>query len=148
MSRLRRHSPQEVAEDLRDVVSGLRRRVRAESGEEARAMPYPLRSALKRLEVDGPLTTADLARAELITPQSAGALVAELEARGWVVRRDDAKDGRRRIVALTAQGRKALTIGRAERQTWLAQAIATHLDADERKTVATAIVLLRRIVDA
>jgi DNA-binding MarR family transcriptional regulator len=140
-----RPTPDEVAEQLRHVVSALRRRARAEGGEEV--LPYPLRSILSRLDVEGPATTADLARAELITPQTAGALVARLEAEGLVTRRDDAKDGRRRVVTLTAAGRKAVAARRAERRSWLAHGIAEHLDAGEQRTLVAALALLRRIVE-
>jgi len=43
-------------------------------------------SVLKRLELGGPATTADLARAERITPQSMGALVATLESATYLAR--------------------------------------------------------------
>jgi DNA-binding MarR family transcriptional regulator len=120
-----RPTPNELAEELRDVLSTLR-----------------------RLDVDGPATTADLARAELVTPQTAGALVAKLEEEGYVTRREDARDGRCRFVALTAAGRKAVAVRRAEKQSWFAQRIADHLDASEQRTLATALTLLRRIINA
>jgi len=147
MPRHARATAEQVAEDLRDVVSALRRRVRAEASDDARALPYPLRSALKRLETDGPQTTADLARSELITPQSAGALVAQLEARAFIVRHADKTDGRRQLISLTATGRKTIAAARKETQSWLAQEIATHMSDEERQTIATALGLLRRIVD-
>jgi DNA-binding MarR family transcriptional regulator len=140
-----RASAEDLAEQLRQVMGPLLRRLRAEPAEQA--LTYPLRSLLRRLEVDGPATTADLARAELITPQTTGALVAELETGGYVTRSDDANDGRRRVVALTAAGRKSMTDGRAARQSWLARRIADRLDADEQRTLATALALLRKIIE-
>jgi DNA-binding MarR family transcriptional regulator len=140
-----RPTPSALAEELRDVLSALRRRARVETTDEG--LPHPHLLILRRLDIDGPATTADLARAELITPQTAGALVAKLEAIGHVMRRDDTDDGRCRFVMLTASGRKAVATCRAERQSWLAQQIADHLDASEQRTLATALVLLRRIVD-
>jgi len=142
-----RHSADEIAQELRHVVSALRRRVRAEVTSGA-PLPYPQLLLLVRLEADGPATTADLARAERITPQAAGALVAKLEARGYVTRRDDANDGRRRLVTSTSAGRKALANGRAQRQSFLSQSIADHLDASEQRTLVTALSLLRKIIEA
>ena len=139
-----RHSADEIAQELRHVVSALRRRVRAEVS--GGIVPYPQLLLLHRLEADGPATTADLARAERITPQAAGALVAKLEAGGYVTRRDDAKDGRRRLVTLTSSGRKALAPGRAQRQSFLSQSIAEHLDASEQRTLVTALSLLRKVI--
>ena len=46
--------------------------------------------------------------AELITPQAMGGLVATLEEAGYVARCHDAEDARRRLVTLTAVGRKVL----------------------------------------
>jgi DNA-binding MarR family transcriptional regulator len=140
-----RPTPSELAEELRDVLSALRRRARLETANDALA--HPLLLVLRRLADDGPATTADLARAELITPQTAGSLVAKLEAMGHVTRREDTHDGRCRFVTLTAAGRKAVAACRAERQSWIAQRIAQHLDASEQRTLTTALALLRRIVD-
>ena len=109
-------------------------------------VPYPQLLLLHRLEADGPATTADLARAEHVTPQAAGALVAKLEAGGYVTRRDDANDGRRRLVALRSAGRKALADGRAQRQSWLSQNIADQLDASEQQVLVTALSLLRKVI--
>jgi DNA-binding MarR family transcriptional regulator len=143
-NRSARWSNSGLAEELRHVLSALTRRARAETADETLA--YPLRLMLRRLDIDGPATTADLARAELITPQTAGALVAKLEAEGYVARRDDARHGRRRLVALTAAGRKAVLARRAEQKGWLAQRIADSLDASEQRALAAALPLLRKII--
>jgi DNA-binding MarR family transcriptional regulator len=141
-----RPTADELAEDLRNVVGSLIRRLRAETADDE-TLPYPLRAMLRRLELDGPATTADLARAEQITPQTAGAFVAKLEAEGHVVRRDDAHDGRRRLVSLTAAGRKAIAAGRAMRRSWLAKRIEEHLDGDDQRALAAVLPVLRKIVE-
>jgi DNA-binding MarR family transcriptional regulator len=132
-----------LAEQLLDVVVGLRRRVRGDYA--GRTLPHPQHAVLKRLEQAGATTTADLARAEMITPQAMGELVATLEDAGYVARRADARDGRRRHVALTAAGRKALAANRAARNRWLASEIDAHFDRDEKRTVATALALLKKL---
>lgn len=133
----------ELAEQLRTVLGTLVRRVRAESPQQS--ISWPQRSVLRRLDADGPMTTADLARAELIKPQTMGALVAELEQAELVARSDDASDGRRRVVSLTRAGSRLLAEGRAARTSWLTHAIDSKLDASEQRTLSSAIELLRRL---
>ena len=137
---------EQIADEIRDLVGLLRRRALAQPGEET--IPYPLRMMLKRIEADGPATTADLARAEHVTPQSAGALVAKLEVEGWVTRRGDATDGRRQLLLLSAAGRKALATRRAEQRTWLAGVIGERLAPAEQRTLAAALPLLRKLAES
>ena len=136
----------EAAEQLRTVVGALVRRLRAEASNQ----PYswPQLAVLKRLDQDGAMTTADLARAERIKPQTMGELVAELEAAELVARRDDADDGRRRLVSLTKTGSRAIAEGRAARQSWLARAIDAQLDAPEQRQLVAALELLRKLAEA
>lgn len=133
----------DIAEGLMDLVVGLKRRARA--GYDGQTIPYPQHAVLKWLERGGAATVADLARAELITPQAMGGLVATLEEAGYVVRRDDAEDARRRLVTLTPAGRKILAANRAARHRWLGRLLAEQFDADERRTLAAALVLLGRL---
>ena len=137
---------EQIADEIRDLVGLLRRRALADRGDET--IPYSLRTMLKRIEADGPATTADLARAEHVTPQSAGAVVAKLEAEGWVARKADAADGRRQLLALTPAGRKALATRRAHQRTWLAGVVGERLAPAEQRTLAAALPLLRKLVVA
>jgi DNA-binding MarR family transcriptional regulator len=134
---------EQVAEQLRAVIGPLVRRLRVEASDQA--ISWAQSSVLKRLDLDGPMTTADLARGELIKPQTMGGLVAELEAAGYVARSEDATDGRRRVVSLTKAGGRVLAERRAKRQSWLAHAIDTQLDAAEQRTLLEALTLLDRI---
>jgi DNA-binding MarR family transcriptional regulator len=136
----------EAAEQLRTVVGALVRRLRAEV--ESEPFSWSQARVLKRLDHDGPMTTADLARAERIKPQTMGELVAELEVAELVARKDDAADGRRRLVSLTRAGSRALAEGRAARQSWLARAIESQLDAREQRELVAALDLLRKITEA
>ena len=142
----RRPTPEELAEQLREIVVGLRRRVRTQLDEtvSGETLPYPQLSVLKRLDADGPAATADLARGEAMTPQSMGAIVAALETGGYVIRRDDSNHGRRRLISMTASGRKALAANREVRLRWVAKVIAEQFNAEEQKTLAAAFSLLRR----
>jgi DNA-binding MarR family transcriptional regulator len=127
-----------------DVVVGLKRRAHADYA--GQTLPYPQHAVLKRLEKAGAATTADLARGELITPQAMGGLVATLEEAGYVARRDDKEDARRRLVALTPAGRKVLAANRAARNRGLASLVAEQFDADEQRTLAAALTLLSRLL--
>jgi DNA-binding MarR family transcriptional regulator len=139
-------TPNELAEELRFLVGALVRRARAETAG-SDALPYPLRSLLRRLELDGPATTADIARAEQITPQTAGTFAAKLEGEGYIARREDPSDGRRVRLSLTAAGRKALATTRASRQSWIATRIEEQLEPDEQRALVAAIPVLRKIVE-
>jgi DNA-binding MarR family transcriptional regulator len=142
-----RPTPEELAEQLREITVALRRHARAEAAAEDvhdQTLPYPRLAVLKRLEADGPATSADLARGETMTPQSMGAIVAALETAGYVTRRDDSSHGRRRLVSMTAAGRKALAANRALRVRRTARVIAEQFDAGERQTLSAAFSLLRR----
>ena len=136
-------SADEIVEQLMNLVVGLKRRTRADYA--GQTLPYPQHAVLKQLDKGGSVTTADLARAELITPQAMGGLVATLEEAGYVARRDDAEDARRRLVILTAAGRKVLAANRAARHRWLASVVAEQFDADEQRTLADALALLGKL---
>jgi DNA-binding MarR family transcriptional regulator len=134
----------EIVEQLMEIVVGLKRRAHGDYA--GQTLPYSQHAVLKWLDQGGSATTADLARAELITPQAMGGLVATLEAAGYVVRRDDADDARRRLVTVTAAGRKALAANRAARHRWLATIIDEQFDTDEQRTVAAALALLSKLL--
>ena len=82
------------------AVGLLVRRVRAAADEVSMAEA----AGLNRRAGGGPATTAGLARAEGMRPQSMGAVVALLVKRGLVARRPHPTDGRRVNVGLTARG--------------------------------------------
>jgi DNA-binding MarR family transcriptional regulator len=135
-----------VADEVRQVVGTLMRRLRAESA--AHDLSLSEQSVLKRLQELGPSTTAALARAELVKPQSMGGTLSALEEEGLVVRTVDSTDARCRTVSVTDRGKEVLLEGRAARQNWLARAIGEKLDADEQRVLAHALELLRRVVES
>ena len=131
-----------LASELRVVIGQLLRRLRAEH-----RFPISHGTVLGRLDRFGPQTTADLAAAERMRPQSMGQTLAELEAQGLISRRPDEHDGRRKLLELTAEGRAVLEDDRRRREGWLAEAIETELTADEREVLAQALPLLARLKD-
>lgn len=105
------------------------------------------RGMMAELDLAGELSSADLARKELVSPQAANVAVAELLERGLVVRRTDPDDGRRRLVSLTDQGRTLIHGVRDDKNTWLAQRIESELTPKERKVLREAAALMQRLVD-
>jgi len=135
--------PARLASDLRVVIGGLMRRLRAEH-----RFPLTQGAVLGRLDRGGARSVSELAVAERVRPQSMAQTVSELEADGLVARRPDPEDGRRALVALTGQGSAALNADRRQREGWLALAIAEELSSGERATLAEAAELLRRLAES
>lgn len=104
-------------------------------------------AVIGRLDRNGPATITALARADGMRPQSMGAIVAALEAAGMVTGAPDPADGRQTIVSITDACRAALHASRAQRDDWLAQALAEELDGAEQAQLAAALALLRRLID-
>jgi DNA-binding MarR family transcriptional regulator len=105
----------------------------------------PESSALSRLDRGGPTTPTALAKLEQITPQSMGATLASLEARGLVERRADPEDGRRVVLSLTDTGLELLRNRRNAKTGALTQALATHFTAAERTQLLEAAPLIERL---
>jgi DNA-binding MarR family transcriptional regulator len=103
-------------------------------------------AVLARLEREGAATTAELARAEGMRPQSMGATVAALEEMGMVERTPHATDGRQMLVALTPKGAAVRKSVKDAKHTWLAEAVST-LDKREQTTLFRAGEILRRIAE-
>ncbi len=102
-------------------------------------------TALTRLDQYGPSSSAELARRELISPQSMGATTTVLEGRGLISRQPDPNDGRRVVLSLTDSGRQVVSGQRAARTRLLAEAIGDEFDAAELQLLADAVPLLERL---
>jgi DNA-binding MarR family transcriptional regulator len=133
-----------VVAEISLAVGQLLRRVRAESNPDQ--LTWSQTVALWRLEA-GPLTTADLARAESVKPQSMGATLAELERDGLVERHAHPTDGRQVLFALTEDGVEARRKRSAAKQAWLLAAMA-DLDRREHQTLMSAAALIKRLAGA
>jgi DNA-binding MarR family transcriptional regulator len=128
--------------ELRVVLGQLVRRLRAESG-----FPYSQGTVLGRLDREGTSSIGALASAERVRPQSMAQTVADLETAGLISRRPDPDDKRRTLVELTGEGRRTLAEFRRDREGWLAAAISGELTESERRQLARAVELLRRIAE-
>jgi DNA-binding MarR family transcriptional regulator len=133
----------EVAE-LLSAMGQLVRRLRAEakSGE----LGWNQMSVLARLDAE-PMTTADLARAETMKPQSMGTLLAQMEDEGLVRRKPHPTDGRQILCELTAAGREGRYKSRLAKREWLLAAIS-KLDQEEQQSLFAATEVIRQIAES
>ncbi|MGC8493365.1 MAG: MarR family winged helix-turn-helix transcriptional regulator [Syntrophobacteraceae bacterium] len=130
--------------DLIQAIGMLVRRVRAAAGSNELSLTES--AVMVRLEMEGPATTADLARAEGVKPQSMGATVAALEEMGLVVRKPHPTDRRQVYIELSEKGAAVRKNAKDAKRTWLAQAIS-RLDAQDRETLFAAGEIIRRMVE-
>jgi DNA-binding MarR family transcriptional regulator len=131
-----------VVEELLQVTGQLLRRLRAESNPSG--LTWSQAVVLARLGKNGAMTTADLARAEAVKPQSMGVTLAGLEREDLVERRPHPTDGRQFLFALTAKGAEIRRRRRLLKREWLSGAMA-KLDPADRRTLAAALAVIRRL---
>ena len=124
------------------AIGLLVRRIRAASGSHDLSWTEAL--VMARLAKDGPATTADLARAERMKPQSMGTTIAALEKMGIVERKPHPTDGRQVNVALTAKGTVMQKRATDAKLAWLAEAIG-QLDEQKRETLFEAGEIIMRL---
>jgi DNA-binding MarR family transcriptional regulator len=136
----------EVAGALRVSIGLLVRRLRQVQAEGELTLPET--SALARLDRGGPATPSALAKLEQISPQSMGATLGALEARGLVERRPDPEDRRQVVISPTDAGLQALRNRRNERTQALAQALSARFTRSELKELMAVAPLLERLAQS
>jgi DNA-binding MarR family transcriptional regulator len=99
------------------------------------------------LDREGDASTASLAQRRGVRHQSQSRTVKDLEALGYIARREDPQDRRGFLVTLTQQGLAALDRDRRARRDWVAQAIDTLLNPDEQAQLSVLTQLLDRLSD-
>jgi DNA-binding MarR family transcriptional regulator len=132
------------SQDVEHLVSAiglLLRRLRAERVEQNLSWNEML--VMGRLARGGAATTADLARAEGIKPQSMGAIVASLAQAGIVQRKPHPTDGRQSLVELSPQGVAIRDKVKSEKRAWLEQAISQLPPADRNALFAASGIIER-----
>ncbi|WP_410013042.1 MarR family winged helix-turn-helix transcriptional regulator [Sodalis sp. C49] len=138
------NTPEQDVFDFMQAIGMLIRRTRNESGAGELSMTESV--VMSRLANDGPATTAALARAERMKPQSMGATIAALEDMGIVRRTPHATDGRQVLIELTARGVELRKKNREAKRLWLSQAIA-ELDVEERAMLFKAGGIIKRLAE-
>jgi DNA-binding MarR family transcriptional regulator len=136
----------DVARALRASIGLLLRRMRQVQAEGELTLPES--AALTRLDRGGLSTASALARLEQISPQSMGATLSALEARGLVERRPDPGDGRRVLLSVTSAGRQVLQSKRNARTERLAKALAAGFTPSEVRQLEAAAPLLERLAQS
>jgi DNA-binding MarR family transcriptional regulator len=136
----------QVAAALRVSIGLLLRRLRQVQVEGELTLPES--SALTRLDRGGPTTPSELAKLEQISPQSMGATLGALEARGLVGRRPDPWDGRRVVLSVTEAGRAVLLDKRNARAEQLAKALSAGFTPAELRQLMAAAPLLERLAQS
>ena len=127
---------------LAQVIGLLVRRLRAAGASHELSLTDS--AVMARLAREGPATTADLARAEGMKPQSMGSVIAGLEEMGIVARKPHPTDGRQMNIELTAKGTAVRKSAKEAKRTWLCEAIA-KLDERERETLFAAGEIMKRL---
>jgi DNA-binding MarR family transcriptional regulator len=136
----------QVAAALRVSIGLLLRRLRQVQVEGELTLPES--SALTRLDRGGPTTPGELAKLEQISPQSMGATLAGLEARGLVARHADPEDGRRVLLSLTEAGQRTMQDKRNARNEQLAKVLEAMFTPEEIRQLAAATPLLERLAQS
>jgi DNA-binding MarR family transcriptional regulator len=137
---------QQVAGMLRVSIGLLLRRLRQVQGEGDLTLPES--SALARLDRGGPATPTALAKLEQISPQSMGATLGALEARGLVERRPHPEDGRQVVISATEAGLQALRNRRNARTEHLSKALSTGFSRSELEQLMAVAPLLERLAQS
>jgi len=130
--------------EFTQTIGLLVRRVRAAAASHELSLTES--AVMARLAKDGPATTANLARAEGMKPQSMGATVAALEEQGMVERRPHPTDGRQVNIELTVKGAEVRQRARDAKRTRLLQAVS-RLDAREQETLFAAARIMKRLAE-
>ncbi len=131
--------------DFSQAIGLFMRRLRAAGA--SHDLSWTEAAVMSRLAKDGPATTADLARAEGMKPQSMGATISALEEMGIVERKPHPTDGRQMNIQLTHKGAAMRASIRDSKRTWLGEAIA-GLDERDRETLFAAGEIIRRLVQS
>jgi DNA-binding MarR family transcriptional regulator len=128
--------------EFAQAIGLLVRRVRAAAASHELSLAES--AVISRLDNEGPATTADLARAESVKPQSMGTTVAALEKMGLIERKPHPTDGRQRNIELTPKGIAVRKSVKETKRTWLAQAIS-QLDKQDQATLFEAGGIIKRM---
>lgn len=126
------------------AIGLLVRRVRAAAASHELSLTES--AVMARLAKEGPATTADLARAEGMKPQSMGTTVAALEEMGMLERKPHPTDGRQVNIQLTAKGAAVRKSAKDAKLSWLAQAVG-QLDKKEQATLVAAGEIIKRLAE-
>src|SRR6201992_3571885 len=124
----------------------LGRRMRLERP--AHPVPGAELSVLGLLYRRGPMSAGDVAAAERVQPQSLTRTLAALRDKKLIRRQHDPCDRRRSLLSLPEAGANLLLADIAQRDRWLARAIAEQLSPAETQLLMMAGELMERLAEA
>ena len=138
-------SPETVVPALTQSIGRILRRLRTEAN--PGGLNFSQTATLALLDENGGMTTADLARAQGMKPQSMSTILASLEQEGLVERSAHPTDGRQILFSLTDQGVEARRKRSTAKHEWLLAAVA-RLGPDEQQTLLAAASIIRGLSDS
>ncbi len=130
-----------LASQVRLTCQRISRRVRFEGTHEVAPHQF---SVMARLADGGDSTPTQLAEIERVSTPSITRTLNCLQESGIVTRTPHPTDGRQVTVSLTEEGRAIVQRTRAQRDSWMAERLAT-LDADQLDIVQQAIEILAEV---
>jgi DNA-binding MarR family transcriptional regulator len=134
--------PRDVASRLHAAAVRLLRTLRRE--DDGSGLSAPRLSALSVVAFAGPLSLAELARAEQVRPPTMSRIVEALVSAGLVTREPAPGDRRSIRIAVTAAGRDMMEKGRERRVRALVGRLAELTDY-ERRALARGVEILERV---
>jgi len=128
--------------DFIAAITQIRRRLRslAAFGD----LSWTEATVVAHLANNGAQTTADLARAQSMKPQSMGAVVAALDERGLIERSPHPSDGRQILISLSPKGKALRGDITQAKESWLQSAL-DRLEPSERALLFAAVPLMQRL---
>jgi DNA-binding MarR family transcriptional regulator len=132
-----------AAHEIRTSLFRLVRRLRQERPEGE--LSYSQLNVLGWLEREGPMTNADLAAAERVTPQTMTRATADLVAAEFISRADNPMDRRQVLLKITPVGAAFVREDRRRRDTFLSQAMESTLTPTERELLRLAAGLMDKL---
>lgn len=129
--------------EFTQTIGVLIRRVRAAAAEYG--LSFTEVSVLRRLHKEGSATTAALARAESVKPQSMGSTIADLEEQLLVTRVAHPTDGRQQVISITDKGVRVRESMLSAKHMWLGSELL-QLTEEEQHTVFEAGRILKRML--
>ncbi len=95
-----------------------------------------------------PIRPGQLATELEMTNSNVAAALRQLEAKGYVVRRDDPEDGRKAFIDMTDLGHKVVADSRGGQYAWLRETIERLLTRKEQQTLLQAGDLMQRLAES
>ena len=139
-------SNQQLATDLRTVITRLIKKLRSKSATGA-GLSLTERSTLALLDQHKQLLPSELASMEKITTQSMSQILNHLLELGYIQRRSSEKDKRKVIISISKTGRSILYKVRNERDEWLNKALIDICSEKEKELLRRAITPLAKLVE-